>query len=158
MSTSRVTAAAWLAVLVLAACERREARDAASGAPESGAADTAAVGAATPADTALPSPTAAGALTDANIVALLDEANQADSAAGALAVRERPAYAARRLAPADVARRFPASPASRRCKSTSTAASSGRSLPSRLSSLRARWSSVSRSVPSTYESSTAGWM
>jgi putative membrane protein len=37
-------------------------------------------------DTAIPSASAGGALTDANIVALLDEANRADSAAGAYAL------------------------------------------------------------------------
>lgn len=74
--------AAWLAVLSLAACGDRDrsmaTRDTAAAGPETGmSADTAGT------DTA-----AAGAgatLTDANIVALLDEANKADSAAGALA-------------------------------------------------------------------------
>jgi putative membrane protein len=73
-----VVPAAWLAVLGLTACGDRDrsmaARDTAAG-PETGmSADTAGTD------------TAAGAtLTDANIVALLDEANKADSAAGALA-------------------------------------------------------------------------
>jgi len=72
--------AAWLA-LSLAACGDRDrstmARDTAPAGPETGmATDTAS------ADTAGKS----APLTDANIVALLDEANRADSAAGALAV------------------------------------------------------------------------
>lgn len=72
--------AAWLA-LSLAACGDRErsaaVQDTAPAGPETGmAADS------IPADTA----GASAPLTDANIVALLDEANQADSAAGALAV------------------------------------------------------------------------
>lgn len=71
---------AWLCVLSVAACEGRDRSAAVSdtvpGAPETGmAADT------MPADTA----GAGAALTDANIVALLDQANKADSAAGALA-------------------------------------------------------------------------
>lgn len=69
--------AAWLVVLSLAACEDRDrsaaARDTAAAAPETGmSADTAPTGTDAP-------------LTDANIVALLDEANKADSAAGAVA-------------------------------------------------------------------------
>ena len=72
--------AAWL-VLSLAACGDRERsasiQDTVPAGPETGmAADS------LPADTAGASAT----LTDANIVALLDEANKADSAAGALAV------------------------------------------------------------------------
>jgi putative membrane protein len=72
--------AAWL-VLSLAACGDRErsaaVQDSVPAGPETGmAADSAA------ADTA----GATAPLTDANIVALLDEANKADSAAGALAV------------------------------------------------------------------------
>jgi putative membrane protein len=72
--------AAWL-VLSLAACGDRErsaaVQDTVPAGPETGmAADSAA------ADTA----GASAPLTDANIVALLDEANMADSAAGALAV------------------------------------------------------------------------
>ena len=72
--------AAWL-VLSLAACGDRErsaaVQDTVPAGPETGmAADSAA------ADTAV----ASAPLTDANIVALLDEANKADSAAGALAV------------------------------------------------------------------------
>src|SRR6185312_2908122 len=47
-------------------------------------ADTAATGMAAPADTAAPA--AKAPLSDANIVALLDEANKADSSAGAFAL------------------------------------------------------------------------
>jgi putative membrane protein len=73
-------AAAWLAIISLAGCGDRDrsasAADTAAAGPETGmSADSA------PADTAA----ATAALTDANIVALLDEANKADSAAGALA-------------------------------------------------------------------------
>ena len=72
--------AAWLAVLTLACGDRDRsaiARDTAAAGPETGmSADTGMT------DTGA----AAGAtLTDANIVALLDEANKADSAAGAVA-------------------------------------------------------------------------
>jgi putative membrane protein len=73
-------AAAWLAIISLAGCGDRDrsasAADTAAAGPETGmSADTA------PADTA----GATAALTDANIVALLDEANKADSSAGAAA-------------------------------------------------------------------------
>jgi putative membrane protein len=69
--------AAWLAILTLAACGDRDrseaAMDTAAAGPETGmAADTAAAG-------------AGAALSDANIVALLDEANMADSSAAAVA-------------------------------------------------------------------------
>jgi putative membrane protein len=80
LSRYALVPAAWLAVFTLAACEDRDraaARDTAAAAPETGmSADT------MPAD-------AAGTdapLSDANIVALLDEANMADSSAGAVAV------------------------------------------------------------------------
>jgi putative membrane protein len=69
--------AAWLGILTLAACEARE-RPQTTGEAPPAAADTGV------------SPTAAAepaeALTNANILALLDEANEADSAAGAFAV------------------------------------------------------------------------
>jgi putative membrane protein len=76
-------ATAWLTVLGLAACGDRDQsladRDTAAAVPETGmSADTAAAGA-TGAD---------AALTDANIVALLDEANMADSSAGAVASKK----------------------------------------------------------------------
>jgi putative membrane protein len=60
-------------------CKGGRSAESASGTPESGAA------AATPSDSAA-SPAAAGRLSDANVVALLDEANAADSSAGAYAV------------------------------------------------------------------------
>jgi putative membrane protein len=80
LSHHALVPAAWLA-LSLAACGDRERsaaiQDSVPAGPETGmAADTSA------ADTAA----ASAPLTDANIVALLDEANKADSAAGALAV------------------------------------------------------------------------
>ncbi len=73
-----VTAAA-IAISSLGACQPRERGDAASGAA---AGDTGAMAT----DTAVSGATEAGALTDQNIVALLDEANKADSAAGAYAL------------------------------------------------------------------------
>src|SRR5688572_26881016 len=80
LSPHALLPAAWLA-LSLAACGDRErsaaVQDTVPAGPETGMA----------ADTAAADTTAAGAsLTDPNIVALLDEANKADSAAGALAV------------------------------------------------------------------------
>ena len=76
--------AAWLAVFTLAACDGGDRsmadRDTAAAGPETGmSADTA------PADAAGGSD---AALTDANIVALLDEANKADSSAGAVASKK----------------------------------------------------------------------
>jgi putative membrane protein len=71
--------AAWLGMLTLAACGGR---DRAETADAGATADTAlATGEAMATDTAGTTPQ----LTDANIVALLDEANMADSAAGAVA-------------------------------------------------------------------------
>jgi putative membrane protein len=75
--------AAWLAILSLAACGDRDSsladRDTAAAGPETGmSADTATADAAG----------AGAALTDANIVALLDEANKADSSAGAVASKK----------------------------------------------------------------------
>jgi putative membrane protein len=75
--SSTAMSAVALAVLFTAGCQPSP-RETGSAAGAPGAADTAS---AAPA----PAPAAAPALTDANIVALLDEANQADSAAGALA-------------------------------------------------------------------------
>jgi putative membrane protein len=79
-SSHALVPAAWL-VLSLAACGDRErsaaVQDTVPAGPETGMA----------ADSAAADTTGASApLTDANIVALLDEANKADSAAGALAV------------------------------------------------------------------------
>jgi putative membrane protein len=76
-------ATAWLIVFSLAACGDRDRtladRDTAAAAPETGmSADTVGAGAS---GTDAP-------LTDANIVALLDEANMADSSAGALASKK----------------------------------------------------------------------
>jgi putative membrane protein len=71
--------AAWLGMLVLAACgprDRADTGDAAAGA------DTGVTTGAVPADTVAEADVE---FSDANIVALLDEANMADSAAGALA-------------------------------------------------------------------------
>ena len=74
---------AWLGVLTLGACGPKPAGD--TGRAETGATDTATTGMA-PADTAAAATTAK--LSDANIVALLDEANKADSAAGAFALKK----------------------------------------------------------------------
>jgi putative membrane protein len=71
-------AAAAIAISTLGACKPRQNGDTASGT----AADTGAMAI----DTTAPGATEAGALTDPNIVALLDEANKADSAAGAYAL------------------------------------------------------------------------
>jgi putative membrane protein len=83
LSRRAIVPAAWLAVLSLAACGDRDrsaaVSDTAAAGPETGmSADTAG------ADTAA----AGAALTDANIVALLDEANKADSTAGAVASKK----------------------------------------------------------------------
>jgi putative membrane protein len=73
-----------LLVGVFSACESRASRD------ETGsAAGSASVGDTTAVDTdTAPSPTASADLSDANIVALLDHANEADSSAGALASKK----------------------------------------------------------------------
>ena len=72
------TAAAWLGIGTITACKDRGDSGSRSGA----------VGAPAGADTGMAQPAAeaAGKLSDPNIVALLDEANKADSAAGAYAV------------------------------------------------------------------------
>jgi putative membrane protein len=75
VSTFRLTALA-MAALAVVACSKKENDGADTAAASTAAADTAALGA--------PSTTPA-TWTDANIFALLDEANVADSAAGALA-------------------------------------------------------------------------
>jgi putative membrane protein len=68
-------AAASVALATLGSCKPRPSSETASGAAE-----------VTRTDTAAPAAAPAGGLTDANIVALLDEANAADSAAGAYAL------------------------------------------------------------------------
>jgi putative membrane protein len=75
--------AAWLTALAAGACKGRTntADTGQAGAPA--ATDTNATAMAAPADTAM---AAKAPLTDANIVALLDEANKADSATGAFAL------------------------------------------------------------------------
>jgi putative membrane protein len=79
--------AAWVGVLAASACKGRTntADTGQVGTPP--AADTGSTGMAAPADSA-GAATANAPLSDANIVALLDEANQADSAAGAFALRK----------------------------------------------------------------------
>ena len=73
--------AAWLAVLTFAACGGDRDRSAAVGDPATAGPETG-----MSADTSAPASAGDDApLTDANIVALLDEANMADSAAGAVA-------------------------------------------------------------------------
>ena len=76
--------AAWLGVLTLAACGPKPNGE--TGRAETpGATDTASTGMAAPADTAAAS---SAKLTDPNFVALLDEANKADSSAGAFALKK----------------------------------------------------------------------
>ena len=76
--------AAWLTALAAGACKGRTntADTGQAGAPA--ATDTTATAMAAPADTAA----AKAPMTDANIVALLDEANKADSSAGAFALKK----------------------------------------------------------------------
>ncbi len=69
-------------LLTLAACERKDQSGITTGMGRSPSTDTAPISAPGRADTTT---TPSTALTDANIVALLDEANQADSAAGMVA-------------------------------------------------------------------------
>jgi putative membrane protein len=68
----------WLAVVGVAACKGRADSDRTTATADS-------IGT-IPSDTAQSPPATAGGLTDANIVALLDEANAADSATGAFAL------------------------------------------------------------------------
>ncbi len=77
-----VLASALAGIATLGACERRGGTDTAGG---NVAADT---GAMARTDTASGVSAEGGALSDPNIVALLDEANKADSAAGALALKK----------------------------------------------------------------------
>jgi putative membrane protein len=95
MTTSATTRAAFLgfAALALAACGKKD----------NNAADTTAASSTTTADTSAMSGTASststsGNWTDQNIVALLDEANMADSAAGAIAATKGTAAAVRDFA------------------------------------------------------------
>lgn len=94
-----IPGAALALTLALGGCGDR--RGAANGgesgsAGSTSAADTAAAGVA--ADTGSMTGAGAGALTDANIVALLDEANRADSASGALAVTKATSPEVKRFA------------------------------------------------------------
>ena len=73
----RTIVVAAIGVVSLGSCKERPGSDAASGSAESPAMQ---------ADTAQASASASGALSDANIVALLDAANVADSASGAYAL------------------------------------------------------------------------
>lgn len=83
---SGVTTLLTVAMLVLAACGKKE----------SPAADTGAATSAAGTDSAgVPGSTASASWTDENIFALLDEANSADSAAGAVAVTKGTASAVR---------------------------------------------------------------
>jgi putative membrane protein len=81
--TTLATAA--LALSTLGACKPRQS-DTASGTAEYPAAGDTGAAAGMATDTTAPGSAEAGALTEPNIVALLDEANQADSAAGAYAL------------------------------------------------------------------------
>lgn len=81
----RVTKLLTVAALVLAACSKKDSSATDTTAATNGRTDTSAV----------PGSTASGSWTDANIFALLDEANSADSAAGAVAVTKGTASAVR---------------------------------------------------------------
>jgi putative membrane protein len=78
--------AASIGTVVIGSCKERQGADRPSGTAESPAPGDPGAAAAIRNDTALAPSSVAGDLTDANIVALLDEANQADSAAGAYAL------------------------------------------------------------------------
>jgi putative membrane protein len=78
-------AAAAIAISTLGACKGRQSNDTASGTAEYPAAGDTGAAAGIATDTASGS-AETGALTEPNIVALLDEANQADSVAGAYAL------------------------------------------------------------------------
>lgn len=78
--------AAWLAALATGACKGRTNTADTGQAGPAATTDTGASAMAAPADTA--SAAKAAPLTDANIVALLDEANKADSSAGAFALKK----------------------------------------------------------------------
>lgn len=80
----KVLATALVGIVALGACKGRETPGTATGNVGTPA-DT---GAMARTDTALGPSTEAGALSDPNIVALLDEANKADSTAGALALKK----------------------------------------------------------------------
>lgn len=77
--------AAWLAALATGACKGRTNTADTGQAGTAATTDTSATAMAAPADTAA---AAKAPMTDANIVALLDEANKSDSAAGAFALKK----------------------------------------------------------------------
>lgn len=80
------TIAAAAIAITLGACKGRQSGDTASGTAEYPAAGDTGAAAGMATDTAASGSAETGALTEPNIVALLDEANQADSAAGAYAL------------------------------------------------------------------------
>jgi putative membrane protein len=86
---------ALLALAVISSGCRDRSRPAGDTGAVGSASDTAAIGRAPGADTAAPATTK---LTDANIVALLDEANAADSSAGAMAVTKAASPEVKRFA------------------------------------------------------------
>jgi putative membrane protein len=86
MRSSAIAAISIFGLVALGACGDRDRSGAASGDTASPAPGDPAAAGAMRSDTADPRAGGAGALTDANIVALLDEANQADSASGAYAL------------------------------------------------------------------------
>jgi putative membrane protein len=81
----RVTTLITVGALVLAACSKKDSSVTDTTAATNGRTDT----------SAAPGSTASGSWTDANIFALLDQANSADSAAGAVAVTKGTASAVR---------------------------------------------------------------
>ncbi|HEX2250397.1 MAG TPA: DUF4142 domain-containing protein [Gemmatimonadales bacterium] len=84
--SSAIAAVSIIALVAVGACGDRERGGAASGDTASPAPGDPAAAGAMRSDTADLAAGGTGALTDANIVALLDEANQADSASGAYAL------------------------------------------------------------------------
>ena len=82
----RSSAAAAAFLLLLAGCKGRQGSDNASMASDTGAAASTGMAGGDTSMSAMSGEAQPGQLTDANIVALLDEANKADSAAGALAI------------------------------------------------------------------------
>lgn len=80
--------AAWLTALATGACKGRTNTADTGQAGTAAPADTNATAMAAPGDTATAATAAKAPLTDANIVALLDEANKADSSAGAFALKQ----------------------------------------------------------------------
>jgi putative membrane protein len=87
MAQCTMAATVGIGLLLVAACERRDGTNDMARGPQTASTDTGMTPGATGTTTTGAAP-ATVELTDANIVALLDEANRADSAAGAFAARQ----------------------------------------------------------------------